>query len=329
MGAGIIECDVTFTKDAQLVCRHAQCDLHTTTDILETPLAAKCAEPFTPAQFHPATGARIRAADARCCASDLTLAEFKSLKGKMDASDPDATTVRQYLGGTAAFRTDLYATGATLMSHAESIALIDALGAGFTPELKAARQGFGDSGLDQQRYARKMIQEYVDAGIAPQRVWPQSFSRDDVLQWVAEFQRFASQAVLLDGRKPASLASSPPSVEEFAALKSVGISIVAPPMPVLLALGEGGGIVPSRYARNARQAGLDLITWTAERSGRLVEDVKARGGDYYFQGIHEALRGDGDVFTVLDVLARDVGVRGVFSDWPATTTYYAGCMGIP
>ena len=34
MGAGIIECDVTFTKDRQLVCRHSQCDLHTTTNIL-------------------------------------------------------------------------------------------------------------------------------------------------------------------------------------------------------------------------------------------------------------------------------------------------------
>jgi len=31
---------------------------------------------------------------------------------------------------------------------------------------------------------------------------------------------------------------------------------------------------------------------------------------------------------VLDVLARDVGVRGVFSDWPATTTFYANCAGL-
>src|ERR1700754_1534829 len=43
MGAGVIECDVTFTKDRQLVCRHAQCDLHTTTTILaRQELAAKC-----------------------------------------------------------------------------------------------------------------------------------------------------------------------------------------------------------------------------------------------------------------------------------------------
>jgi glycerophosphoryl diester phosphodiesterase len=30
--------------------------------------------------------------------------------------------------------------------------------------------------------------------------------------------------------------------------------------------------------------------------------------------------------TVLDVLARQVGVLGVFSDWPSTVTYYANCM---
>jgi glycerophosphoryl diester phosphodiesterase len=29
MGAGIVECDVTFTKHGELVCRHDECDLHT------------------------------------------------------------------------------------------------------------------------------------------------------------------------------------------------------------------------------------------------------------------------------------------------------------
>ena len=32
--------------------------------------------------------------------------------------------------------------------------------------------------------------------------------------------------------------------------------------------------------------------------------------------------------TVIDVLARDAKVRGVFSDWPAAVTYYASCMGM-
>lgn len=45
MGAGILECDVSFTSDLQLVCRHDICDLHTTTDILTRPeLAAKVSE---------------------------------------------------------------------------------------------------------------------------------------------------------------------------------------------------------------------------------------------------------------------------------------------
>src|SRR5512145_2508803 len=73
-GAGIVECDVTFTKDGQLVCRHDECDLHTTTNIVDTPLNASCTVPWSGANSGP-----------RCCASDITLAQFKTLKGKMDA----------------------------------------------------------------------------------------------------------------------------------------------------------------------------------------------------------------------------------------------------
>ncbi len=29
---------------------------------------------------------------------------------------------------------------------------------------------------------------------------------------------------------------------------------------------------------------------------------------------------------VLDVLAKDIGILGIFSDWPATVSYYASCM---
>ncbi len=122
MGAGIQECDVTFTKDGQLVCRHDQCDLHTTTNILVTPLADRCSQPFSPAQFD-ASGNRIKAATALCCTSDLTVEEFKSLKGKMDASNPNARTAQEFLGGTANYRTDLYSTGGTLLTHKESIDL--------------------------------------------------------------------------------------------------------------------------------------------------------------------------------------------------------------
>jgi hypothetical protein len=116
MGAGVLDCDVTFTRDGQLVCRHDQCDLHTTTNVRATDLAQKYSVPFSPAVFDPATGARTRPASALCCTSDLTLAELKSLTGKMDASNPSATRPREFLGGTANWRTDLYSTGGTLLS---------------------------------------------------------------------------------------------------------------------------------------------------------------------------------------------------------------------
>lgn len=324
MGAGILECDVTFTADAELVCRHAQCDLHTTTNILETDLADKCSTPFTPAVFD-GSGNLVTPATARCCASALTLEEFKSLKGKMDASDRRATTVAEFLGGTATFRTDLYATGATLLSHAESIELFDRMGAKFTPELKGVTDGFGASGLTQQTYARKMIQEYIDAGIKPRRVFAQSFDMNDVLQWVAETPKFGKQAVFLDGRNPSVLSGTPPPLSEFQQYKSDGVNIVAPPMPALLKIGAGNTIVPSGYAINAKKAGLKIISWTTERSGRIIEDVPGQGGTFYYQTTLPALENDGDILRTIDVLAKKVGIIGLFSDWPATTTFYANC----
>ena len=139
MGAGIVECDVTFTKDTELVCRHSQCDLHTTTNILATPLAVKCTKPFTPAVLD-ASGTVVQAASAQCCTSDITLAEFKTLRGKMDAPNPAAKTVTQYMGGTPNWRTDLYSgpSSGTLLTHKESIDLFKRLGVKMAPELKSA-----------------------------------------------------------------------------------------------------------------------------------------------------------------------------------------------
>jgi glycerophosphoryl diester phosphodiesterase len=321
-GAGIVECDVTFTKDRELVCRHSQCDLHTTTNILTTDLAAQCSEPFTPAD--PVAGT---AASARCCTSDITLAEFKTLCGKMDAANAAATTVEEYLDGTASFRTDLYATCGTLMTHAESIELFDRLGVGMTPELKAPGVAMPYEGhYTQEDYAQQMIDEYRNAGVHPKRVWPQSFNLDDVRYWIDTNPRFGRQAVYLDNRfdngqvLPGEPATFEPSMETLA---RQGVKIVAPPMWVLVTLDDNGRIVPSEYARAASAAGLEIITWTLERSGLLKD-----GGGYYYQSVADVIDNDGDTYTLLDVLAQDVGVIGIFSDWPATVTYYANCMGL-
>jgi glycerophosphoryl diester phosphodiesterase len=322
MGAGIVECDVTFTKDKELVCRHAQNDLHTTTNILATPLAAKCIQPFVPATFD-ASGNRLTPARAECRTSELTLAEFKTLRGKMDAANPNARTVAEYLAGTASFRTDLYSgpSSGTLVTHKESIELFKRLGVKMTPELKSPSVAMPFEGFTQQAYAQKMIDEYKQARVPARNVWPQSFDKNDVLYWVNNEPAFGRQAVYLDD---ANTVADLPGAAELAAFRAQGIRIVAPPTFALLTADSSGNILPSQYAMDARRAGLDIITWTVERSGILADG----NNGYYYQTFDSAVTREGDVMRVLDVLAQDVGVIGVFSDWPATVSFYANCKGL-
>ncbi len=323
MGAGIVECDVTFTGDRELVCRHSQCDLHTTTNILATPLAEKCSIPFTPAVIDPQTGETITPATAKCCTSDLTLAEFKSLKGKMDAYNPNAITVEEYMNATPSWRTDLYSAKGTLMTHKESIELFKELGVKMTPELKSPSVEMPYEGdYTQQDYAQQMINEYREAGVDPEKVFAQSFNLGDILYWLENEPAFGKQAVYLDDRvyaDPAFVATQ----ADMDSLAAQGVNIIAPPMWALVTLDSFGNIVPSDYSMYAKAAGLDIITWTLERSGLLKN-----GGGWYYQTTTEAIDNDGDTMVMLDVLAKDVGVLGVFSDWPATVTYYANCMGL-
>ncbi|MEO6280787.1 glycerophosphodiester phosphodiesterase family protein [Roseateles sp.] len=321
MGAGVVECDVTFTKDKELVCRHAQNDLHTTTNILATPLASKCVKPFTPAVFD-AAGTLVAPAAAECRTSELTLAEFKTLRGKMDASNPRGRTVAEYQAGTANFRTDLYAgpTSGTLLTLKEAIALFKKLGVKMTPELKSASVAMPFDGFSQAAYAQKMIDEHKAAGVPARDVWAQSFDINDILYWVKNEPAFGRQAVYLDDANgPADV----PTFEQLKAYRAAGIRIVAPPLWQLLTADTSGNILPSPYARNAKAAGLDIITWSLERSGILAD---GNNGSYY-QSFDSAITREGDMFRMLDVLAEQVGVLGVFSDWPATTSFYANCTG--
>jgi glycerophosphoryl diester phosphodiesterase len=318
MGAGIVECDVTFTKDKELVCRHSQCDLHTTTNILATELAEKCAVPPDHASATPFK-------NVVCCTSDITLEEFKTLRGKMDAANRDATTLAEYLDATPRFRTDLYSQpydgekwGGTLLTHAESIELFKALGVKMTPELKGPSVPMPFEGFTQEDYAQKMIDEYKAAGVPPGRVWAQSFNKDDVLYWVRNEPAFGRQAVYLDD---ANVPADVPGFEDLRGYRRQGIRIWAPPTWVLVGLDSNGKIVPSEAALDAKRAGLDIITWTLERSGLL-----RTGGGYYYQSVTAAIDNDGDTYELLDVLAKDVGILGIFSDWPGTVTYYDNCM---
>jgi glycerophosphoryl diester phosphodiesterase len=318
MGAGIVECDVTFTRDGQLVCRHSECDLHTTTNIVATPLNARCSVPWSGPGSNP-----------RCCTSDLTLAEFKSLQGKMDASVPGATTPEGFLGGTASWRTDLYTGRGTLLTVRESLELNQRNGVKHTPELKGGDPAriaaiFGG----QAQYAQKLVDVLREARVDPRDVWLQSFNPDDVLYWVRHAPEFGRQAVYLDSIDPTATPPVPGlTPEQLRQARAQGVRYFAPPMPALLDVDDQDRVVPSAYAREIQRAGFKIITWTFERAD-LRRGASAAGFYYYFDPEGRAIKKDSDMYKALDVLARQVRIVGIFSDWPATVTYYANCMGL-
>ncbi len=319
MGAGIQECDVSFTKDRELVCRHSQCDLHTTTNIVTIPeLNAKCKTPFQPA-------AGGKPAKVECCTSDLTVDEYRSLCAKMDGFNATATTPEDYLHGTPAWRSDLYATCAKVMTLEEHITLVQSLGLKFTPEIKTPMVPMPFEGdYTQEVFVQQIIDTFKKNGVAPEDVWVQSFLYSDILWLLKNEPGFGKQAVLLDqsGDKPATVEIATANLTTYAA---DGVKIVAPPIAYLVTA-EGGKIVASEYAKKAKELGLKIITWSLDRSPPVAQ-IKA-SGDYYYDSVRDLLKTDGDIYTVLDVLWQQVGVFAVFSDWSATATFYANCFGI-
>lgn len=316
MGAGILECDVTFTSDHELVCRHAQNDLHTTTDILLGDLADTCVTPFTPADGDTP-------ASAECRTSELSLADFRTLTPKMDSADRSATSAEEFQGGIAGYRTDLYTNAATLMTHAESIELFKSLGTKFTPELKSPSVEMPHEGFSQADYAQKLVDEYVDAGIPASDVWAQSFNLEDVMYWVENTPEFGKQAVyLVEWSDGFDEQDAETWKQDFAKLKADGVNYIGASLNMLLTNADGT-LAASDYANAANEAGITLIAWTLERSGPL-----GSGGGWYFQSVSDIIDSDGDYLVALDVLAQEAEVAGVFSDWPATVTYYANCMGL-
>ena len=295
MGAGILECDVTLTKDKQLVCRHSQCDLAQTTDVLSNKeLAAKCSVPFKPADGS-------KKASVSCCTYDFTLAEFETLKGKLAGSNPDATKPGEYLKNVADWRTGLYTRG-TVMSHAQSIALFDAAGVKMTPELKKITL---PPGYTRDNFRQQLVDEYKAAKIDPSKVSIQSDNLDDVLYLIAHEPEFGKGASYL--WSPSSTVSD----DRLATLYSQGIRTISSAVGNLYDTEKTTNkLIPSTAATKAKKAGFELVGWTMEHD----DDVPDENGD--------------DVYDLMDVLANDVGVKGVFSDWVGTTSYYASCMGL-
>ena len=326
MGAGILECDVAFTNDGELVCRHAQNDLHTTTNIVATPLANQCSVP----PIIDANGTLTNAADIECRTSDISVRDFKSLTGKMDAANPKATSISAYMNATAPWRTDLYSQNGEVLTLKEHIALASSLGMKHTPELKEPVVTMPFNGYSLDTYRQQLIDTYKVAGVPASDVYPQSFNLADIDYWINNEPNYATNAVYLIDDSNESAAGkifdkNDPTTwkHSLAELKARGVNIIAPATWLLVTSDGNGKLLPSAYALQAKANGLDILTWSLERSGPLKN-----GGGWYYSGLSDAINNDGDIMNVIDVLAQEVGVKGIFSDWPATVSYYANCKGL-
>ena len=108
--------------------------------------------------------------------SDLTLAQFRTLKGKMESADPEAADAAGFLGGVRAGARSIRCAW-QLLTLAESMRLTGGSVSEHTPELKAGdperiKRVFGS----QAAYAQKLIDAYKVAGVDPRDVFPQSFN---------------------------------------------------------------------------------------------------------------------------------------------------------
>lgn len=326
MGAGISECDVAFTEDGGLVCRHAQNDLHTTTNILTTELADQCTVP----PIVGTNGILTNAADIECRTSDISTSQFKSLTGKMDAANLQATSISEYMDATVPWRTDLYSQNGALLTLKEHINLARSLGMKHTPELKSPVVDMPFNGYSLDAYRQQLIDTYKTAGVPATEVYLQSFNIEDIDYWIKNEPDFGANAIyLMDDSNETAIGktfdNNNPTTwkHSLANIKARGINTIAPPPWILVNTDNNGKLVPSVYAEEAKANNLDIITWSLERSGPL-----ASGGGWYYSGLSDVINNDGDIMNYIDVLAQQVGVRGIFSDWPATVSYYANCKGL-
>ncbi|MEZ5600795.1 MAG: hypothetical protein R3F36_07290 [Candidatus Competibacteraceae bacterium] len=98
-------------------------------------------------------------------------------------------------------------------------------------------------------------------------------------------------------------------------------------MPALLRVTSSGDIVPSPFAKDLKRMGFDIITWTFERAD--LRQGASKAGYYYdFDLTGVAIKKDSDMYRRSGRWPRCGKILGIFSDWPATVTYYANCMGL-
>ena len=110
-------------------------------------------------------------------------------------------------------------------------------------------------------------------------------------------------------------------------LRRAGVKVVAPAFNALCSTVRAIGSYRRCSRKICRSLGFDLISWSFERVD-LRRGAAGAGSYYDFDPTGAAIKKDSDMYKALDVLAKDVKLIGMFSDWPATVSYYASCMGL-
>lgn len=178
------------------------------------------------------------------------------------------------------------------------------------------------SNYTQEDYAKQLTDEYIELGIDPELVWPASRNWADTIYWVKNTP--FKNAVAVEENSSVYYLDSNELKKHVKDIYDAGVQLLAAPTWMLVDMensAEVKKIIASNYTRISKEIGFDMIGFAVERSIPASE-----GGGYYYQTVQERLKHDGDMFFMLQALHKEVGAVGVFSDWPATTTFYANCM---
>jgi glycerophosphoryl diester phosphodiesterase len=122
------------------------------------------------------------------------------------------------------------------------------------------------NGYTQEQFARDIIDDYKKMETDLSRVRPQSFLADDIFYWIKNEPEFGKQAIYLDERV-GTREGYQNATASLPSLADADVKIVAPAFFALTKLDENNKIVPSEYAIEAKKAGLDIISWSFDRSG--------------------------------------------------------------
>ncbi|CAE8642701.1 unnamed protein product [Polarella glacialis] len=371
-GAGYLECDASVTKDLELTCRHSNCDLDSTTDLVTNhpDLNAKCRVPFVPGSGMPAT----------CCTFDFTMKELSRLCAIMENEvNKSATVASEYLIGFPGFRSN--ATGNVKCHKVESYAfylkLLKKSGFHAIPELKdtwnSRTEDFLKSkGKNIYWLADKFANMLQTAGFKP---WPQEGKKSHpgtlygIMQTfdyrLAEHWKTTRPKMMVeymwqvpppegancsDGNGDYNGPSGPGGdcggEKLLQHLNQLGVNMFSPPIRTLLASGPGRTIVPSATAKILKEMNVESIgSWSLERQGcspkpdgpnaqpptaALEASSLAPCWDpdawYYSTTDGRSTWQHLDVLPILDALFKKVGIRSMFSDYPATVAAYANCV---